>query len=119
MHESLILSRYLEVQLDITDDIGGKLCFKVQSVVDGTLADMEEAVPQALAAIQQIHSPASIAADASGVLKTADSFIHRVSSFQETWGPILEKLSLFQNLGDSFSEVSNQIISSILTNIAT
>ena len=100
--------------------MGGKLCFKVQFVVDGTLVDMEEAVPQALAAIQQIHSPPGIAADASGVLKTADSLIHKVSSFQDTWGPILDKLSFFQNLGDSFSEVNNQhVIGSILTKIAT
>ena len=101
------------MQLNIpvpNNDIGGCLCFKVQSVADGTLLDMEEAVSHALAAIQQSQNPPSIATDASGVLNTADSFIHRVSSFQDTWGPILDKLRFIQKLGDSFSEVSKQYI---------
>ena len=99
------------MQLNIpvpNNDIGGTLCFKVQSVADGILLDMEEAVPQALAAIQQSPNPPNIATDASGVLKSAHSFIHSVSSFQDTWGPILEKLYFIQNLGDSLSEVSKQ-----------
>lgn len=100
----------LEVKLDIIEaknGMGGNLCFKIQTVVNGNLVDMDEAVQQALAQMHQIDKPSSVATDASGVLETADHFAQGVASFYDTWGPVLDKLSFIQTLGDAFSEVSH------------
>ncbi len=93
--------------MEPNNGIGGNLCLKIQTVLNGKLMDMDEAVPQALSGMQQINRPPSIATDAGGVLETTDSFAQGVASFHDTWGQVLDKLCFIQTLGEFFSEVSH------------
>lgn len=94
----------VKLDLDTTHGNSAKLCLKIKSVSDAKKEDMKEAIDQS-GHLDMTALPSMVADIAEGV-RTVDTFVPDVTSFAETWGPILKQLEAFQSIGNYLSEVS-------------
>ena len=102
-----IVSFRVVINLDLpigNDGKAPKLCLKIEAVSNGSKADLNEAITQAMR--KDIKVDPSTSANAAQVIESADAFVQRIIPFAETWEPILQRLKAFQIVGNYVSEVS-------------